>query len=111
MRKVNSPSQDVQPRQKPAETPEGRENQMIAYAMDCAEEQLRNRTASAAVICHFLKLATAKEELEKEKLELEKELLRAKTDALESSKHVEELYARAIESMQVYSGRSSMEED
>lgn len=111
MRKVNSPSQDEIPKQRPAETPEGRQNQMISYAMDCAEEQLRKGTASSAVICHFLKLATAKEELEKEKLELEKELLRAKTEALQSSKAVEELYAKAIESMQVYSGRGSVEED
>lgn len=98
-------SQDVQLKQRPAETPEARENQMIKYAVDLAEKQLREGTASSAVICHYLKLGTSKEQLEREKLELEKELLAAKTEALQSSKRVEELYAQAISAMQVYSGR------
>lgn len=105
MRKVASASQDVLPQQRPAETPEARENQMINYAVDLAEKQLREGTASAQVITHYLKLGTQKEKLEREKLELEKELLVAKTEALQSQKHVEELYAEAINAMQVYSGR------
>lgn len=106
MRKVNSASQDVKPRKRPAETPEARENQMISYAVDLAEKQLREGTASSQVITHYLKLATSKEKLEREKLQLEKELLVAKTEALQSQKHVEELYSRAIEAMQAYSGNS-----
>lgn len=102
-------SQDVMPRQKPAETPEARENQMIGYAVNLAEKQLREGTASSQVITHYLKLATSKERLEREKLELEKELLVAKTEALQSSKRVEELYAKAITAMQVYSGNFNEE--
>lgn len=105
MRKVASPSQDVLPKQRPAETPEARENQMISYAVDLAEKQLREGTASSQVITHYLKLGTQKEKLEREKLQLEKELLIAKTEALQSQKRVEELYAEAINAMQVYSGR------
>ena len=111
MRKVSSPSQDVLPKQRPAETPEARENQMISYAVDLAEKQLREGTASSQVINHFLKLGTQREKLEREKLELEKQLLVAKTEALESQKHVEELYAKAINAMQVYSGRIHDNED
>ena len=111
MRKVSSASQDVIPRQKPAETPEARENQMISYAVDLAEKQLREGTASAQVITHYLKLGTQKEKLEREKLQLEKDLLVAKTEALQSQKHVEELYAQAITAMQVYSGRITDDED
>ena len=111
MRKVNSASQDVQPRQRPAETPEARENQMINYAVELAEKQLREGTASSQVITHFLKLGTQKEKLEREKLQLEKELLVAKTEALQSQKHVEDLYAEAISAMRVYAGGISDDED
>lgn len=111
MRKITSASQDIQPRQRPAETPEARENQMINYAVELAEKQLREGTASSQVITHFLKLGTQKEKLEREKLQLEKELLVAKTEALQSQKRVEELYAEAISAMQVYSGRITDDED
>lgn len=110
MRKVASPSQDVLPKQRPADTPEARENQMISYAVDLAEKQLREGTASAQVITHYLKLGTQKEKLEREKLELEKDLLVAKTEALQSQKHMEELYEEAIRSMRVYSGRITDED-
>ena len=110
MRKVASPSQDVLPKQRPAETPEARENQMISYAVDLAEKQLREGTASSQVITHYLKLGTQKEKLEREKLQLEKDLLIAKTEALQSQKRVEELYAEAINAMQVYSGRIADED-
>ena len=111
MRKVSSASQDVRPRQKPAETPEARENQMINYAVDLAEQQLLNGTASSQVIVHYLKLGTTKERLEREKLEKENDLLVAKVKALESQQHIEELYAKAISAMQVYSGRVHDDED
>ena len=51
-----------------ATTSEKRENELIALAVDLAEEQLRAGTASSQVITHFLKLATEKEKLEREKL-------------------------------------------
>lgn len=89
---------------RPALTPEARENQMIALAVDLAEKQLLEGTASAQVITHYLKLGTTRERLEKEKLEKENELLRAKTEAIESAKRVEELYAEAIEAMKAYGG-------
>ena len=84
---------------------------MIALAVDLAEKQLREGTASSQVITHFLKLGTQKEKLEREKLQLEKDLLVAKTEALQSQKHVEELYAEAIKSMRIYAGGISDDED
>lgn len=89
---------------KPALTPEARENQMISLAIDLAEKQLIEGTASSQVITHYLKLGSSKERLEKEKLEKENELLRAKTEALESERRTEELYADAIAAMQKYRG-------
>lgn len=91
-------------RQRPAITSEGRENQMCALAIDLAEQQLREGTASSQVITHFLKLASSKEKLEKEILEKQRELLEAKTEALQSAQRIEELYANAIDAMKEYSG-------
>lgn len=99
---VKATNEDLAPR--PALTPESRENQLIAYAVDLAEQQLRDGTASSQVITHFLKLGSTKERLEKEKLEQENALLRAKTDAMISAKNTEELYTEAIKAMQKYSG-------
>ena len=90
---------------RPALTPEARESQMMSLAVDLAEKQLMNGTASSQVITHFLKLATTKANLEREKLERENELLRAKTEALQSAKRMEELYANAINAMKRYSGQ------
>ncbi len=95
----------------PALTPEARENEMITYAIDLAEKQLREGTASSAVITHYLKLGSMKEKLEREKLQKENELLRAKTEALQSAKRVEELYADALRAMKLYSGEEEDDEE
>lgn len=89
---------------RPALTPESRENQLISLAVDLAEQQLRDGTASSQVITHYLKLGSTRERLEKEKLEEENKLLKAKTEQLQSMKRMEELYADAIKAMQNYSG-------
>ena len=101
----------VTKRLKPALDPEARENQMIALAVDLAEKQLMEGTASSQVITHYLKLATSKERLEKELLEQKKELMSAKTEALKSAKRVEELYADALKAMKKYSGAGMAEEN
>ena len=95
---------------RPGRTPESRENQMIALAVDLAEKQLLEGTASSQVITHFLKLGSTKERLEKEKLEEENKLLRARTEALQSAKRVEELYSDAIAAMKKYSGNGDLNE-
>lgn len=92
---------------RPAITPEARENQMIALAVDLAEQQLREGTASSQVITHFLKLATVREKLERERLEEENRLLKAKTKAIESAEEVKVMYEEAIEAMRRYSGNAS----
>ena len=88
--------------QTPATTPEGREDQMIAYAVDLAEQQLRNGTASSQVITHYLKLGSMREKYEKQKLQEEITLLRARTEAIKAEKNRDALYAEAIAAMQRY---------
>lgn len=96
---------------RPAMTPDARENQMINLAVDLAERQLEEGTASSQVITHFLKLGSSKERLEREKLEEENKLLRAKTESLQSQKRVEELYAEALSAMRRYNGQGEPDED
>lgn len=98
-------------RRAPALTPEARENEMITYAIDLAEKQLREGTASSAVITHYLKLGSSKEKLEREKLQKENELLRAKTEALQSQRRIEELYVDALKAMKLYSGEETDDEE
>ena len=89
---------------RPAMTAAARENQMIALAIDLAEQQLRDGTASAQVITHYLKLGSSKDKIEREILAEQKKLVRAKTEALESAKKVEELYSDALKAMKTYTG-------
>lgn len=98
-RKVSEP---LQSEHLPALSPDAREKRLVSLAIDLAEKQLSEGTASAQVITHYLKLGTAREKLEREKLEEENRLLRAKTEALESARHVEELYSEAIRAFKSY---------
>lgn len=96
---------------RPALTPEARENQMISLAVDLAEKQLMEGTASSQVITHYLKLGSTKERIEKEILEKQKELISAKTEALQSAKRIEELYTDAISAMRRYSGQGGPDDN
>lgn len=88
----------------PARSPEDREKQMINLAVNLAEKQLRDGTASAQVITHYLKLGTEREKLEREKLERENILLTAKTDAIRADSKDSHMYAEAIRAMMEYRG-------
>lgn len=111
MAKVKNSDQETKRRIRPALTPEARENQMIALAVDLAEKQLMEGTASSQVITHYLKLGSTKERIEKEILEKQKELIAAKTENLKSAKRIEELYAEAISAMRRYSGHGDENEE
>lgn len=95
---------------KPALTPEAKENQMISLAMDLAEQQLRDGTASSQLITEFVKRGSDKARLENEKLRRENELLKARTEAMESAKEVEKLYKEALAAMRNYSGNGESDE-
>lgn len=106
-----APTIPAEPRKiRPALSPELREMQMISLAVDLAEKQLMEGTASSQVITHYLKLGSTKEQIEKEILEKQKELITAKTEALRSQKRVEELYANALQAMRIYNGQGSADD-
>ena len=98
-------------RRPPATTPEARERQLIALAYDLVEKRLREGTATSQETTHFLKLGSMKERIEREILEQQKNLLKAKTEAIQSAKRSEELYANALKAMRKYSGQRSEDED
>ena len=103
-----SPSQ--QRKRRRALTPEARENQMIALAMDLVESRLLDGTATSQETTHFLKLATVKYKQELQKLEQENELMKAKKKALEASEDIKKLYAEAIVAMKKYSGNGDADD-
>lgn len=86
---------------------EAQENLMISLAVQCAEKQLRDGTASSQVITHYLKLGSSKEKIEKEILEKQKELIEAKTKNINSNSEAKELYANALAAFKRYSGAGS----
>lgn len=107
-KQVHSPAPAANPR--PAMTPEARENYLIAKAYDLVEQRLLDGTATSQETTFFLKLGSTKERIEKEILERQKDLITAKTEALQSQKRVEELYAEAMQAFRSYSGSSDSNE-
>lgn len=101
----NARSSETLPPVRPALSEEAREKQLVSLAIDLAEKQLREGTASAQVIVHYLKAGSNKEKIEREIMEKQKGLLDAKTQNLQSYKRVEELYANALDAMRRYSGQ------
>lgn len=98
-------------RRAPAIGAEEREQQLISMAMDRAEQKFMDGTASDSLTIHFLRLATTKAELEKKKIEREIAQLSAKTDAIQSSQRIEELYMGALDAIKRYGGRINKEDD
>lgn len=100
------PSAAKQPprKRRPALSPEARENQLIALAIDLVEQRLLDGTASSQETTHFLKLGSTKARIEKQLLEEQAKLAAAKTEALESAKNMGVLYDTAIKAMRRYSG-------
>ena len=104
---VETPSEEFIPEL----DPEAREAQMINLAVRQAEKQLREGNAPAQIVTHYLKLATLREKKELEILDKQAQLISAKTEALESAKRIEELYAQAIDAMKLYNGQGARVND
>ncbi len=110
MPKLSSNSSKSTKKMRPALSPEARENQMIALAMDLAEQQLRDGTASSQLITEFVKRGSVKAREEIEKLKRENKVLEAKAKAIESAEEVKVLYENAIKAFRNYNGQGDPEE-
>lgn len=104
-------SSETSRKMRPALTPEAREQQLISLAVDLVEKRLMEGTASSQETTHFLKLATTKYKLEKEKLAKDVELAAAKTEVMKSQVHSEELFAEAMKAFKGYSGQGRDDEE
>lgn len=108
--RVNGPQPERTPR-RVASTPDGRENQLVNLAVDLAERQLREGTASAQVLSHYLKAGSSREYLEKQRIAMDVELMKAKQEQLASMARIEELYSDAIGAMRAYQGTEVVEQE
>lgn len=106
-RRTNHPNASPSHR-RPATTPEAREQQLIAAAVELAEKQLHDGSASAQVITHYLKLGSSREQLEQERMRQEVELAKAKIESMASAKRVEEMYSEALSAMRAYGGHEPL---
>lgn len=106
----NTSTNPTRKKRRPALTPEARQNQLISLAYDRAEQQLIDGTASSQVITHFLKLATAEAELQREKLRKENKVLEAKAKAYGDTEEVKVLYENALKAMRNYAGMGEPDE-
>ena len=111
MKRTSESAGKLDRRRAPASSPEARENQLISLAEARAEEQLRNGTASSQVIVHYLRLGSMREKLERDKLKSEVEMLKAKKEALDSTKRIEELYSEAMKAVRSYRGEADDDDD
>lgn len=90
--------------------PEAREKQMINLAINLAERQLMDGTASSQVITHFLKLGTTMAELEREKLRIDNRKTEAQIKSIESGEESKLRYEQAIKAMRNYAGYGDPDE-
>lgn len=104
-KRVTPNSEPAKRKRPPATTPEAREQQLVGYAVELAERQLLEGTASSQVITHYLKIASGREKLERDKLQKENELLQAKVQQIGSGEEIKELYSNALSAMRAYSGQ------
>ena len=90
----------------PATTDERLENQIIADAMDLARKQIRDGTASAQVVTHFLKLGSSREKLEQLRIQEDITTAQAKREQMASSARTEEMMKDAINAFRSYAGEN-----
>lgn len=111
MARRTSDEESPEPLPPPATTLEGREDQLIAAAMDLVERRIHGGTASAQETVHFLRLGSVRNQLEQDKLRHENEVLQTRVKEMESRKDSGEMYARALKAMRGYQGLEMPEED
>ena len=110
MARIKAANSTQLPKLRPALSPESRESQMAALAMDLVEQRLRDGTASSQETTHFLKLVSSRAKLEQERLRLENDLVAAKTKALANAEEIKVLYEEALKAMRRYGGHGDDEE-
>ena len=91
-------------------TPESELNRIVGKALALVEERIDNGTATSQETTTLIKYGSEKAKLDQEKVKYEIEYLKAKSEALASTKRSEELFAEAIKAMRSYNGITPEEE-
>lgn len=95
----------------PADTPQGREDQLISLAYDLVEQRLIDGSATAQETVLFIKMGSEREKLERKKLENENLLLSAKVEDIASGQRLEGLVGEALAAFRRYTGGEQPEEE
>ena len=98
-------------RMRQARSPEERELQMMALAVDLSEQRLREGTASSAEIVYWLKQASPQAILERQNLRLQNELLEVKRDAIVREISDNNIYGEAMAVFKGYLPTTSDEDE
>lgn len=91
-------------------TLEEQERRMINLAMDLAERQLREGTASSQTINHFLQLGDSMQDLRRQTAESRISLEAAKIESINQQRVSDERASKAVEALKIYAGRFGLEE-
>lgn len=92
----------VRPKRRQFKTQEAYEQYMIGIAYDLVEERILNGTATSQETTHFLKMGSAKEKRAAELEQAQIELMRAKQEALESTKRLESMWLDGFDALKSY---------
>lgn len=104
---AKQPTQAAGRKRPPARTPEDREKQLIASAVDLVERQIAEGTVSSQVLTHYVRMASTRNRLEEQKLRLETERLRVQNDDVLRAREREEDYAEVLKALQTYRGEDA----
>ena len=97
------PEEELKPIPPRTETEEMK--RAYGYAMDLALAWMKDGTAPAQVVTHFLKEGSPRAQAELEKTQREIELLKAKKKAIESAEEQDKKYEEVIKAISYYSGK------
>lgn len=87
----------------PPLTDEAQETKLVSLALQQAQIQLEEGTASSQIVTHFLRLGSIKAQVELEKLELENKLLEEKILAERSGQQLNEMFTEVLAALKSYS--------
>lgn len=96
---------EQKPEPLPPRTEEEEQKLAGGLAMDLAIKWLREGTAPAQIVTHFLKVNSLKEQAELEKTKREIELLKAKKRAIELGEEQDKKYEEVIRAISAYAGK------
>lgn len=97
----------------PPMTADDAEDELVGLAVNLARKRLMDESASNQLIAEIIRMGSARERLQKEKLRKENELLTAKTDSIVFNRANEQFYSRVLKAMHEYAPHiySSTEDD